>query len=116
MSWREERTGGGSKDGLQQKIVENEEVVLTTIYADDIQSRASAKTLTELKRRNSMGLTQICEEMKSLRLNVNEDKTTNLVLATQGRRYREDLQSKITVCSEKVKSSKTGICLGHGPT
>ena len=59
-----------------------------------------------------MGLTNICEEMKSLRLKVNEHKTTYLVLATQGRRCREDLQSEITVCSEKIKSSKTGKRLG----
>ena len=112
LSWRQERTGSGEEDFLHQKIVEEEEDVLTTIYADDTQSRASAKTLKELERRNSIGLTKICEEMKSLRLKVNEDKTTYLVLATQGRRCREDLHSEIEVCNEKVKSSKTGKCLG----
>ena len=50
--------------------------------------------------------------MKSLRLKVNEDKTTYLVLATQGRRCREDLRSEIEICGEKVKSTKTGKCLG----
>ena len=50
--------------------------------------------------------------MKSLRLKVNEDKTAYLVLATQGRRCREDLRSEIEICGEKVKSTKTGKSLG----
>ena len=99
-------------DVLKQKVVEEDGDVLTTIYADDTQIRTSAKTLRELELRNSRGLTRICEEMKSLRLKVNEDKTTYLVLASQGRRCREDLQSKIEGCGETVKSTKTGKCLG----
>ena len=110
--WRQERTGNGAHDGLKQKIVEEDGDVLTTIYADDTQSRTSAKSLQELERRNGIGLTRICEEMKSLRLKVNEDKTTYLVIATQGRRCREDLKSEIEVCGEKVKSTTTGKCLG----
>ena len=112
LSWREERTGDLEHDVLKQKIVEEDGDVLTTIYADDTQSRTSAKTLQELERRNGIGLTRICEEMKSLRLKVNEDKTTYLVIATQGRRCREDLKSEIEVSGEKVKSTKTGKCLG----
>ena len=112
MNWRKERSGVTGQDRLKQKVVEEDGDVLTTIYADDTQSRTSAKTLRELELRNSRGLTRICEEMKSLRLKVNEDKTTYLVLASQGRRCREDLQSKIEVCGETVKSTKTGKCLG----
>ena len=82
--------------------MEDDEDVLTTIYADDTQSRTSARSLKELERRNSVGLTKICKEMKSLRLKVNEDKTTYLVLATQGRRCREDLKSEIEICGEKL--------------
>ena len=43
---------------------------------------------------------------------MNEDKTTYLVLATQGRRARENLASEIEVCGEKVQSSVSGKCLG----
>ena len=35
-------------DGLKQKVVEEDGDVLTTIYADDTQSRTSAKKLKEL--------------------------------------------------------------------
>ena len=112
VSWREERSGGGQNDTLKQKTQEEDEDVYTSIYADDTQSRASAKTLDELERRNSNGLTKICMEMKALRLKVNEDKTTYMVLATQGRRSRENLNSQIEVCGQKVKSTDTGKCLG----
>ena len=50
--------------------------------------------------------------MKTLRLKVNEDKTVYMILATSGRRRQENLDSEITICGEKVKSSKTGKCLG----
>ena len=93
-------------------MVEEDGDVLTTIYADDTQSRTPAKTIKELELRNSTGLTKICNEMKKLRLKVNEDKTTYLVLATQGRRHREDLRSQIEVCGETVKSTSTGKYLG----
>ena len=95
VSWREERSGGGQNVTLKQKTQEEDEDVYTSIYADDTQSRASAKTLDELERRNSNGLTKICTEMKALRLKVNEDKTTYMVLATQGRRSRESPNSQI---------------------
>ena len=82
-NWREERTGGdaGSGDRLKTKEKEEAEDVLTTIYADDTQSRASAKTKIELERRNSRGLKRVCEELKALRLKVNEDKTTYMIIA-----------------------------------
>ena len=35
-----------------------------------------------------------------------------MILATSGRRRQENLESEITICGEKVKSSKTGKCLG----
>ena len=112
--WREERSGGEEGVGDQLRTKENEEAedVLTTIYADDTQSRASAKTKEELERRNSRGLTRVCEELKALRLKVNEDKTTYMILATQGRRARENLDSEIIVCGERVKSVKVGKALG----
>ena len=50
--------------------------MLTTIYADDTQSRTSAKTKEELERRNSVGLTKICKEMKSFHLKVNDASNT----------------------------------------
>ena len=95
--WREMRTGlmEGEKDSLEFKMNEDEKDVITTIYADDTQSRAAAKTLEELETRNSEGLTKVCQELKALRLKVNEGKTTYMVLATQGIRRREDLSSKI---------------------
>ena len=112
--WREERIGGveGLGDRLLQKQQQEEGDVVTTVYADDTQSRTSAKTKQELERRNSRGLTAICRELKNLRMKVNEDKTTYMVLATRGRRERENLESEIEVCGEIVKSTKTGKCLG----
>ena len=112
VSWRKERTGEGQNDRLHQKPREEEGDVVTTIYADDTQSRTSAKTLVELERQNSRGLTEVCKEMKTLRLKVNEDKTVYMILATSGRRRQENLESEIEVCEEKVKSSRTGKCLG----
>ena len=110
--WRRRRTGDGIHDKLIQKMREEDEDVITSIYADDSQSRTSAKTKRELEIRNSRGLTVICKELKALRLKVNEDKTTYMVLGTQGRRTREDLTSEIEVCGEKVKSSVSGKYLG----
>ena len=114
VRWREERTGGreGRKDSLKTKESEEAEDVLTTIYADDTQSMASAKTKRELEQRNSRGLTRVCEQLKALRLKVNEDNTTYMILATQGRRARENLESIIVVCGEQVKSVKVGKALG----
>ena len=114
VSWREERSGlnAETRDTLKTKEKNEAEDVLTTIYADDTQSRASAKTKKELEERNSRGLTKVCEQLKALRLKVNEDKTTYMILATQGRRAREDLESEIVVCGEKVKSVKVGKALG----
>ena len=114
VTWREEKYQGnqGREDSL--KIKENEEAkdVLTTIYADDTHSRASAKTKRELEQRNSRGLTKVCEELQSLRLKVNKDKTTYMILTTQGRRARENLESLIVVCGEGVKSVKVGKAPG----
>ena len=113
-SWRAERSGGneGAADQLKTKEKEEDNDVLTTIYADDTQSRTSAKTKKELEQRNSSGLTRVCEELKKLRLKVNEDKTTYMILATQGRRARENLDSEIVVCGERVKNVKVGKALG----
>ena len=113
-TWREKRTGlvEGETDGLAQKMTEDEADVITTIYADDTQSRAAAKTKEELERRNSVGLTKVCQELKSLRLKVNEGKTTYMVLATQGIRRRENLNSQIVVCGKVVKNVSVGKALG----
>ena len=86
--------------------------VVTTIFADDTQSRAAGKTKTELEKRNSEGLTKICNELKAMRLKVNEGKTTYMVLASMGRRRLEDLSSEIVICGEVVKSVKVGKSLG----
>ena len=105
-AWREERTGDEKRDRLLQKLWEEDGDVLTMIYADDTQSRTSAKTKKELEERNSQGLTEICKQMKALRLKVNEDKTSYLVLATQGRRRLENLESEMEVCGEKIRSTE----------
>ena len=96
-TWRKERTGVGDRlgDSLKQKLKEDPDDVVTTIFADDTQSRASARTKAELERRNSEGLTKICRELKAMRLKVNEGKTTYMVLASMGRRRLEDLTSEI---------------------
>ena len=114
VSWKEERSRGneGKRDKLWTKENEEAKDVLTTIYADDTQSRASAKTKRELEELNSRGLTRMCEQLKALRLKVNEDKTTYMILATKGRRAREDLDSEIVICGERVKSVKVGKALG----
>ena len=100
FSWREERSGLNeeTRDTLKTKEKNEAEDVLTTIYANDSKSRASAKTKKELEERNSRGLTKVCEQLTALRLKVNEDKTTYMILATQGRRAWEDLESEIVVC------------------
>ena len=89
--WRRERSGllAGERDGLRERTVEDPKDLITTIYADDTQSRAAAKTLEELEKRNGEGLTKVCNQLKSLRLKVNEDKTVYMVLATQGIRRRD---------------------------
>jgi hypothetical protein len=61
-SWKRERTGGmiEKDDRLSCKKFEDERDVITTIYADDTQSRAAAKTLRELEKRNSEGVSRVC--------------------------------------------------------
>ena len=75
--WRKKRTGlnQGEKDSLRQKLKEDPEDVITTMYADDTQSRAASRELKELERRNGTGITKVCNQLKALRLKVNEDKT-----------------------------------------
>ena len=73
-TWRQQRTGNeGQDDVLIQKKREDDKDVVTSVYADDSQSRTSAKTKKELELRNSHGLTAVCRELKALRLKVNED-------------------------------------------
>ena len=81
-------------DKLKYKKEEDERDVVTTIYAEDTQSRAAAKTLGELERRNSEGLTRVCKEPMAMRLNVHESKTVYMILATQGIRARENLENR----------------------
>ena len=111
-SWREERTGGDIGEDKLQQEKEGEKDVVTTLYADDTQSRAAAKTKAELEKINSRGITEVCRQLKSMRLKVNEDKTTYMILATKGRRQQENLESEIKVCGEKVKSKQVGKSLG----
>ena len=113
-AWRKERTveRGRTRNGLRQKLKEDPADVITTIFAEDTQSRASAKTKGELEKRNSEGLTKICRELKAMRLKVNEGKTAYMVLASMGRRRVEDLNSQITICGEVVKNVKVGKSLG----
>ena len=91
VSWREERSQGNDGIGDKLKTKENEEAedVLTTIYADETQTRALAKTKRVLEQRNCSGLIKVCEEPKALRLKVNEDKTTYMILATRGAGHRK---------------------------
>ena len=115
--WRNERTGGEHEvtDSLRYRKEENEKDVVTTIYADDTQSRASAKTLKELERRNGEGVTRVCKALKALRLKVNESKTTYMIIATQGVRIRENIANKnstIDVCGKKVQNVRVGKALG----
>ena len=65
-----------------QKKKEEDGDVVTSLYADDSQSRTSANTMQELERRNSCALTIICRELKAFWLKVNEDTTTYMVLAS----------------------------------
>ena len=104
--------GKETKDSLPYNMNEDERDVITTIYADDTQSRAAAKTLEELENRKSKGLTKVCQELKSLRLKVNEGKTMYMVLAMQGIGRREDLSTQIKVCGEFVKNVPVGKALG----
>ena len=115
--WKKERIGSRFEvmDSLQYRKEENEKDVVTTIYADDTQSRASAKSLKELEKRNGEGVTRVCKALKALRLKVNESKTTYMIIATQGIRLRENLANKestINVCGKQVKNVKVGKALG----
>ena len=113
--WRQERTGAVGEDSLRYKQEEDEKDVVTTIYADDTQSRASARTLKELEKRNEEGVTKVCKALKAMRLKVNESKTTYMILATQGIRTRENLATKVStieVCGKKVKNVHVGKALG----
>ena len=113
--WRGERCGlvHGEKDRLKQKIMEDPRDLVTTIYADDTQSRAAAKSLQELERRNGEGLIKVCKELKALRLKVNEGKTVYMVLATPGIRRRDGhINSQVQICGKIVKNVKKGKVLG----
>lgn len=82
--WREERTGEAQDDKLRQGK-EKESDVVTTPSADDTQSRAVAKTKTELERRNSRWITEVCRQLKAMQLTVNEEKATYMILATKSK-------------------------------
>ena len=113
-AWRKERTNlkHGEKDRLRQRLEEDPRDVITTMYADDTQSRAASKDLKELEERNGKGITRVCNELKALRLKVNEDKTVYMVLTTPGIRRRDGyVQSKINVCGEIVKNVNKGKAL-----
>ena len=113
--WRKERTGQvkGETDGLRQRMVEDPRDLITTIYADDTQSRAASKNLKDLEKRNGEGLTKVCNELKALRLKVNEGKTVYMVLATPGIRRRDgQIASQIQICGKVVKNVKKGKVLG----
>jgi hypothetical protein len=115
--WKNERIGGEdqSMDKLLYRREKDEKDVVTTIYADDTQSRASARTLKELEMRNGEGVTRVCKALKALRLKVNESKTTYMIIATQGIRLRENLAnkvSKINVCGQQVQNVHVGKALG----
>ena len=112
--WRKERTGlnCGEKDSLKQRLEEDPRDVITTMYADDTQSRAASKDLKEWEERNGQGITKVCTELKALRLKVNEDKTVYMVLTTPGIRRRDGyVKSKINVCGEVVKNVDKGKAL-----
>ena len=83
------------------------------MYADDTQSRAASKDLRELETRNGLGITKVCNELKALRLKVNEDKTVYMVLTTPGI-WRKDgyVKSEINVCGNIVKNFRKGKALG----
>ena len=115
QAWRNERTGlrNGEKDIFRQNLEEDPRDVITTMYADDTQSRAASKNLKELERRNGEGITKVCEQLKALRLKVNEDKTVYMVLTTPGIRRRDGIvKSQINVCGEVVKNVQKGKALG----
>ena len=59
--WKNEWIGGEDQvmDRLLYRREKDDKDVVTTIYADDTQSRASARTLKELKLRNGKGVTQV---------------------------------------------------------
>ena len=115
--WKRERTGGKIEpmDKLHLRKDKDDKDVVTTIYADDTQSRASAKTLKELEKRNGEGVTRVCKALKALRLKVNESKTTYMIIATQGIRVRENLANRVSsidVCGQKVENVRVGKALG----
>ena len=58
-----------------------------------------------MKRRNGEGITKVCDELKALRLKLNEDKTVYMVLTTPKIRRRDGIvKSQINVCGEVVKN------------
>ena len=62
-AWRQKRTMNGGQDyKLIQKKRDDDQDVLTSVYADDSQSRTSAKTKKELELRNSHGLRSNMQE------------------------------------------------------
>jgi hypothetical protein len=58
-----------------------------------------------LERRNGQGFTRVCNELKALRLKVNEGKTVYMVLTTPGIRRRYGyVKSEIEVACKKAYS------------
>ena len=66
-----------------------------------------------MERKNWEGITKVCDQLKALRLKVNEDKTVCMVLTTPRIRRRDGtVKSQINVCGEIVKNVQKGKALG----
>lgn len=87
----EEQRSADNSEGEISRIVDSiMETDLTTKEDMDKElSRASAKTLRELEKRNGEGVTRVCKVLKAMRLKVNKSKTTYMIIATQGIHTRE---------------------------
>ena len=71
------------------------------------------KTKKNGEKKNGKGITKVCNELKALRLKVNEGKTVYMVLTTPGIRRRDGyVKSEIGVCGNKVKNVSKGKALG----
>ena len=108
--WREERTGIGPEhlgDGKK-----SEEELNSSIYADDTSAGTEDVDVRQLEENTEKMLVRLFCHMKSNRLQVNEDKTIVLAIATPQKRSKNAIALNLNINGNILKDEEWARLLG----